>query len=41
MTATQAVTLYATAQEIPTDHRGDGDALGRDELIDGLRSRPH
>lgn len=27
-----ALTLYATAQEIPPDHRG-GHTLGRDELI--------
>ena len=32
MTAAQAVTLYATVQEIPPDHRG-GYTLGRDELI--------
>ncbi|GAB7005258.1 hypothetical protein JCM18899A_27310 [Nocardioides sp. AN3] len=28
----QAVTLYATVQEIPPDHRG-GYTLGREELI--------
>lgn len=31
-TAAQPLTLYATVQEIPPDHRG-GYALGRDELV--------
>ncbi|WGY04906.1 hypothetical protein QI633_27545 (plasmid) [Nocardioides sp. QY071] len=30
--AAQALTLYATVQEIPPDHRG-GYTLGRDELV--------
>lgn len=31
-TAAQPLTLYATVQEIPPDHRG-GYTLGRDELV--------
>jgi len=31
-TAAQPLTLYATVQEIPPDHRG-GHTLGRDELV--------
>jgi hypothetical protein len=30
--AAQVLTLYATVQEIPPDHRG-GYTLGRDELV--------